>query len=142
MAAGLKRTIKKLLPIKLVAYIQAVRWWRAVERVHRRTGIRDFCSQVVASYGTTVQYGPFKGMKFTHEGLMTACNTSALLRAATKEKYTRGYLLCVPASMNELWISAQRKDTTRSVSHYGPGLMWMPTTQRPSRDVCAKQWQN
>ncbi len=93
MAAGLKRTIKKLLPIKLVAYIQAVRWWRAVERVHRRTGIRDFCSQVVASYGTTVQYGPFKGMKFTHEGLMTACNTSALL--GTYEREIHPWLLAL-----------------------------------------------
>jgi len=93
MASGLKRTIKKLLPIKLVAYIQAVRWWRAVERVHRRTGIRDFCSHVVASYGTTVLYGPFKGMKFTNEGLMTACNTSGLL--GTYERETHPWLLAL-----------------------------------------------
>lgn len=85
MADRLKKIIKQLLPIKLVAYIQAVRWWRAVEQVHRRTGIRDFCSKVVATYGTTVLHGPFKGMKFTHEGLMTACNTSGLLGTYEKE---------------------------------------------------------
>jgi hypothetical protein len=85
MTARLKQTIKKVLPFELVAYFQGIRWWRVVERVHRETGMREFCSKVVSLYGTTVLHGPFKGLKFTHKGLLTACNTSGLLGTYERE---------------------------------------------------------
>jgi hypothetical protein len=85
MLARLRQTIKKLLPFELVAYIRGIRWWRVVEQVHRKTGMRDFCLRIISAYGTTVQHGPFKGLKFTHKGLLVACNTSGLLGCYERE---------------------------------------------------------
>ena len=79
MNADLKRRIKRLLPLRTLTLIQAIRWWRFVERYSEQRGMRDVCQRVIASCGTTVLSGPFKGLKLTEGGLLALCNTAELM---------------------------------------------------------------
>jgi hypothetical protein len=79
MNADLKRRIKSLLPLHAVTVIQAIRWWRFVERHSEQGDLRDVCRRLMACCGTTVLSGPFKGLKLNEEGLLALCNTAGLL---------------------------------------------------------------
>jgi len=85
MKASVKRRIKELLPLRLVVFLSGVRWWRFVERAHAQSGMRDVCTRLMSLYGATVLCGPFKGLKLTTEGLLTACNSAGLLGTYEKE---------------------------------------------------------
>jgi hypothetical protein len=94
MNAALKQRFKKLLPFRLVAFLSAVRWWRFVERAKVQSGMRDISRRVMTFCGTTVLHGPFKGLKFTREGLLTVCNTAALLGTYEMELHPQIEELC------------------------------------------------
>jgi hypothetical protein len=83
--SALKTIAKRILPPRLVARISSQRWRKYNRETYAKSGILDICRQFVLRYGTTVLYGPFKGLKYSTESALSHYSTAALLGTYERE---------------------------------------------------------
>jgi hypothetical protein len=85
MNGALTRIAKKILPPRIVTSISSRRWRSYIRKYYRKNGILDLCQQFVQRHGSTVLFGPFKGLKYTGECAISLYSTPALLGTYEKE---------------------------------------------------------
>jgi hypothetical protein len=75
----LKAFAKRILPARLSAEISAYRWWRHLIQQNARNGNVELTRRLLDRCGNSVLAGPFKGLKYPADILLSHCSTHNLL---------------------------------------------------------------
>ena len=79
MIGKLKRSIKKVLPPRILARISANRWWKFSWKAHKSSGRLDVCRKVISKNGIVVRFGPFAGLKLPPKCILASGNCCTLV---------------------------------------------------------------
>ena len=75
----LKTLAKRILPARLSAEISAYRWWRHLIAQNARDGNVELTRRLIEQCGNAVVYGPFMGLRYPADILLSHCSTHNLL---------------------------------------------------------------
>jgi len=75
----LKAIAKRILPARLSAEISAYRWWRYLIEQNARSGNVELTKRLIDRCGNSVLAGPFKGLTYPVDILLSHCSTHNLL---------------------------------------------------------------
>jgi hypothetical protein len=79
MKSELKNLLKRILPDRALASISSRRWWNHLQAANRRAGRVEICRRLIDRCGTRVIDGPFKGLDYPYDVLLSHCSTPHLL---------------------------------------------------------------
>ncbi len=79
MIRELKRSIKKILPPRILARISADRWWKFLWKACEQSGLHEVCRKLISVNGVVVRWGPFAGLKLPPKAVLASSNCAALV---------------------------------------------------------------
>lgn len=79
MIGKLKRSLKKVLPARVVARISADRWWKFLWKAGEGSGLHKICRKLISANGVVVRWGPFAGLKLPPRAILASSNCAALV---------------------------------------------------------------
>lgn len=79
MIRELKRSIKKILPPRILARISADRWWKFLWKACEQSGLHEVCRKLISMNGVVVRWGPFAGLKLPPKAVLASSNCAALV---------------------------------------------------------------